>query len=88
MMRPAWEMPKEQEGQHGNHQLLEMGPSRLRFASDQPSLVSGSDEEHECWVLLRSGRGMGLRDELIFLTSILRWVIIGQCCSPNMSKIS
>ncbi|TQE02585.1 hypothetical protein C1H46_011819 [Malus baccata] len=50
MMRPAWEMPKEQEGQHGNHQLLEMGPSRLRFASDQPSLVSGSDEEHECWV--------------------------------------
>ncbi|KAM2275764.1 hypothetical protein ACFXTI_034279 [Malus domestica] len=47
MMRPAWEMPKEQEGQHRNHQLLEMGPLRLRFASDQPSLVSGSDEEHD-----------------------------------------
>ncbi|CAN6543896.1 unnamed protein product [Malus baccata var. baccata] len=46
MMTPAWEMPKEQEGQHGNHQLLEMGPSRLRFASDQPSLVSGNKRDN------------------------------------------
>lgn len=38
------------------------------------------------WVL-RSGRGRGLGEELIFLSSMLQWGIIGQCYSPNMSKI-